>query len=247
LRAAYESALVLLDAAHAALASKVPPPVEVDIAGTTATRYVEKSSRQALVLKAAAAISHLRASLVLLDNGYLLEQAALHRMIDETNEDIWFISLALINEKWTPHHDQFMAAFFAEEFNDISDTVASRQRRNLVPRRKIRAYIANIGAGSDDPQHAISVAETIGAMYSGFVHGAAPHILTCYEGSPPRFHLSGLLGSPLIVDHAEDTWNYVFRTLQSVGLAAAAFGDYALFFHMREQNQVFQKITDRSS
>jgi hypothetical protein len=193
----YESTLAALEAAHRELASKVPPPHVVDVSGTVAFRCLEKSPQQAIVLKTAASISRLRASLLLLEAGFLLEQGAMHRMIDELNDDVWFLALALIRENWTPHHDQLMSSFFAEEFTDAADIVSTRKARNLVSRRKVRAYIANAG-GIPDPHRDISVSETLGGMYSGFVHAAAQHILTIYGGAPPRFHLAGMLGTPLM-------------------------------------------------
>jgi hypothetical protein len=84
-------------------------------------------------------------------------------------------------------------------------------------------------------------------MYSGFVHGAAQHILVSYGGSPPRFHLAGLLGTPLMHEHTEDSWNYVFRTLQTVGVGAAALGEEELFERVKAQVKEFQFSTGRSA
>jgi hypothetical protein len=60
----------------------------------------------------------------------------MHRLIDEANEDIWFLALGLIKAEQTPQHDQFLEAFFAEEFNDAKDVVGSRNARNLVPKKE---------------------------------------------------------------------------------------------------------------
>jgi hypothetical protein len=167
-------------------------------------------------------------------------------MIDELNDDVWFLALALIRENWTPHHDQLMSSFFAEEFTDAADIVSTRKARNLVSRRKVRAYIANAG-GTPDPHRDLSVSETLGGMYSGFVHAAAQHVLTIYGGSPPRFHLAGMLGTPLMQEHTEDSWNYVFRTLQAVGIGAAALGEEELFERVKALVKNFQTSTGRSA
>ncbi len=139
-----------------------------------------------------------------------------------------------------------MSAFFDDEFTDAADIVATRKPRNLVSRRKIRAFIAN-KSGTENPHREISVADTIGSMYSGCVHGAAQHILVCYGGNPQRFHLAGLRDTPLMGEHTEDAWNYVFRTLHAMAIAFAALGHEPMFEHMRKQVQAFQAITERQA
>jgi len=166
----YAAAADLCEQAHGRLAAKVSPPRLVRVAGRLAFRCVEKTPQQAIVLKCAAAISRLRASHVLLQAGFVQEQGAMHRLIDETNEDIWFLALGLIKGEQTPQHAQFLEAFYTEEFNDANDVVGSRNSRNLVPRRKIRAFIARAG-GSDDPHRDGQVSEAVGSMYSGLCTG----------------------------------------------------------------------------
>jgi hypothetical protein len=240
----YAAAADTCERAHGRLAAKVPPPQLVGVAGRLAFRCVEQTPQQAIVLKCAAAISRLRASHVLLRAGFVQEQAAMHRLIDETNEDIWFLALGLIKGSPTPQHAQFLEAFYAEEFADAKDVVASRNSRNLVPRRKIRAFIARAGE-SKNPHRDAAVSESIGSMYSGFVHGAAQHILVCFGGEPPRFHLNGLLGTPLIEEHEEDGWNYAFRTLQAHQLAALTLQDEQLAHELGDAVQAFQRSTGR--
>lgn len=232
-------------AAAIKLSGLVPPPRLTRTSGHLAYRCREKSQAQAIVLKCVAATSRLRASLVLWREGYLQEQGALHRMLDETNEDIWFLALGLIRNQHTPQHVQFLEAFFAEEFGDAADVVSSRTRRNLVPRKKIRAFIAS-AEGLPDPHRDTAVAETLSAMYSGFVHGAAQHILISYGGSPPHYALSGLQGTPLMEEHLEDAWNYVFRTLQAHQVAARALEKHDLFELLGQQLAAFQHKSGRT-
>ena len=245
MRTAYEFAMDALEQMHAGLAARVPAPRLVSVSDMLAYRYLEKTPQQAIVLKSAAAITHLRASLVLLDHTYLLSQSALQRLIDEANDDVWFLALALIHKDWTPQHDRFMAAMFAEEFGNASDIVATGRRRNMVPRRKILSYIARAG-GAEDPHRDISVADSILALFSGFVHGAAQHILETYGGRPPRFNLAGMKGSNLVQDHLDGSWNYVYRTLQAMHLAAMSFGDDELLSRSEEEILKFTSATGRT-
>jgi hypothetical protein len=60
---------------------------------------------------------------------------------------------------------------------------------------------------ASDPSRRIELYRTISKVYSGFVHGASPHIMEMYGGDPPHFHTKGMLGTPRIEEHADDLWN----------------------------------------
>ena len=123
---------------------------------------------------------------------------------------------------------RFLDAFFEEEFNDDDDPLASEQRRPMIPRRKIRAYLANIGTPGLNPSDVNELGRTISKAYSGYVHAAAPHIMEMYGGEPPKFHLAGMLGTPRIEEHTADLWNYLYRGLLAFLGAAYAFQDIEL-------------------
>ena len=69
---------------------------------------------------------------------------------------------------------------------------------------------------------------TVSKTYSGFVHGASPHIMDMYAGNPPRFHVCGMLGTVRADDHRKDMWSSFYRSIGSFVIAAKAFGDEAL-------------------
>ena len=66
-------------------------------------------------------------------------------------------------------------------------------------------------------------------VYSGFVHGASPHIMDMYVGEPPQWHLRGMLGTIRASEHREDLWNVFYRSIRSFAFAAKAFGHEVLF------------------
>ena len=186
-------------------------------------RYEEKNIFQALIQKLARVQSAVRAAYLLLQNGYLQEQAMLHRVIDETNEYILFLVYAVLTEKMTPLHERYLRAFWEEEFEDSGDPMKSAQKREMIPRKKIRAYLANMEGVALDPSRGVEVSRTISKTYSGFIHGASPHIMDCYGGNPPRFHTQGMLGTIRIDEYTQDLWNYMYRTFLSHIFVAKAF------------------------
>ena len=211
-----------------ALARRLPPPQEVQFHGSFAYRYVEKSLHQALVQKLARYVSGLQAAHLLLEHGYVQEQAALQRMLDEIQEDITFLAFASISDDITPLHTQYLEAFYQEEF-DAPTAIASTQKRAMVSRQKIRAYNARAEGQPIDPSRAVEASRTVSKAYSGYVHVASPHIMDMYCGDPPRFHLRGMRGTPRQNEHRKDLWNYFYRGILGFAFAVKAFGDDELF------------------
>jgi hypothetical protein len=210
------------------LVSRVPPPQRVPFKDSFVFRYVERSIQQAIVQKLARTISSLYAADLLLEKGFLQEQGALQRMLDEFQEDVIFLSFGLILGEITPLHQQYLSAFYEEEF-DTDDPVESTQKRPMSSRKKIRAYIANREEAGSDPSRGIELARTINKAYSGFIHGVSTHIMDMYGGNPPKFYVSGMLDTPKIHEHQNDLWSYFYRGILGFCFSAKAFGDENLF------------------
>ena len=189
-----------------------------------AWRFKEKDIYQAIILKLARVQSSVRAALLLLDHGFLQEQAALQRTIDETNEDIMFLVYAVTNDEITELHKRFLDAFWEEEVDESGTMLGSVQKRPMIPRNKIHAYLGRIDGLDIDPSTHMEASRTISKVYSGFVHGAAPYIMDMYDGEPPHFHTQGMLGTPRMREHADDLWNYVYRSFVSHIVVAKALG-----------------------
>lgn len=187
-------------------------------------RFKEQDIYQAIIQKLAHEQSTVRAAQVLLKHGYVQEQAALQRVVDEANEDILFLVYAVTNDSITELHKKILDAFWQEEFDDLGNPLASAQNRPMVPRKKIRSYIANVEGAPMDPSRGIELTRTLHKAYSGFVHGASPHIMDRCGGYPPRFYIKGMLGTPRIDEHRRDLWNSMYRTFISHILVAKALG-----------------------
>ncbi len=224
----------------ASFEKRVPPPQRVPYKDGFVFRYTERTIEQAIVQKLARLISGLHAARILLDHGLFQEQAALQRMLDEFREDVMFLSYAATRNDVTDLHREYLAAFYEEEF-DHEDPLRATQRRPMVPRRRIHAYISRIEGTDVDPSTGVAVSRTLSKAYSGFVHGASPQIMDMYLGNPARFHVAGMLGTPREDDHRHDFWSYVYRGICTFGLAAAVFGDIALLEAIRRYRDEFEQ------
>jgi hypothetical protein len=243
----YDHVLSRLEAAFDKLAIQVPPPQRVPFRDGFVFRYVERTAQQALVQKLARVVTGLRAARLLLRHGLFQEQSVLHRVLDDVQEDISFLAYGIIQSELNdPLHQSFLDAFYEEEFDDPESAFASTQKRPMIPRQKIHAYLARI-KGEGDPSTLKEQIRTINKLYSGFVHGASPHIMDMYGGDPPRFHLRGMLGTPKIQEHQVEIWSYFFRGITAFGFAAKAFEDKELYQRILVLMVEFQQKSERNS
>lgn len=218
----------------------VPAPCDVSLHGYLALRYVEQTIQQAIVAKLVRYISLLNGAKILMEHGHVHEQALLQRCMDECESDIMFLALAVIKEDFTEKHKDFLAEFWKEEY-DAPRAMDSTQDRAPPRRDKIRAWVAN--TMGNDPSTAIKADRSLYKSFSGYVHGAAPHIMDLHDGK--LFHVGGVAGTLRHEEHKHDLWNYYYRGLCAVAFAAKALGDEALFQSMYEGRDTFAVATGR--
>ncbi len=243
----YRQALEMMGQAFDVLSRKVGDPQRSPMGRGYVYRYKEKSVYQAIVQKLARVVTGLQAISILNKAGFLQEQAALQRTLDEFEEDIAFLCFGIIFNDMTDLHKDYLAVFYEEEFDDPESAIRSTQKHPMIPRKKIRAFMSKDRGGSYDQSSTIEVGRTISKLYSGFVHGASPQLMELYFGSPPRFQLSGGTKSPFYKDHLEDLLNYYYRSILSFAFAAKAFGEEALFKRVFEYSKHFAVASGRES
>jgi len=214
----FETNLELMDRAQTDFESGMPQPEFVEMLGGPVFRFREKNIYEALIQKLARVQSAVRAAYILWQHGHFQEQMILHRVIDETNEDIMFLVLGTQNGV-TVLHERFLESFWEEEFDETGDPLKSPQKRQMISRQKIRAYIGN-NDGIGNPSRTIDVTRTVYKTYSGFVHGASPQIMDMFGGDPAHFHTSGMPGTPRMKDGLHDLWNHIYRRFVSYLLFA---------------------------
>lgn len=236
----FTTVLSAMDAAFRDYESALPKPERVRQGNGWNYRFKTQDIYHAVVLKLALVQSTLRAALILNKHGHVIEQGMLQRIMDEANEDILFLTYAITNDTITELHTRFLAAFWAEEFGDFANPTDSHQSRDMVPRQKIRAYLARIEGKDLDPSTAVKVTKIVSKAYSGFVHGASPHIMEIYGGDPPHFHTKGVLERA--PEYQRDFANYVYRGLLSYIMAAKLFGSQPHVDALMNYKRLMEKV-----
>jgi hypothetical protein len=241
----YRQALEMMGVAFDALSRKVGDPQLQPMGDGYVYRYKEKSIYQAIIQKLARLITGLHAISVLNKAGFLQEQAALQRTLDEFEEDIAFLCFGIIFDEITDLHTEYLAAFYEEEFDDPKSAIRSTQKRPMISRKKIRAFVSKDRGAGYDQSSTIEIGRTISKTYSGYVHGASPHLMELYFGNPPKYQLSGGIDSPFYEDHIEDLLNYYYRSILSFAFAAKAFGEEDLFAKIGDYSWKFAVASGR--
>lgn len=223
----FQQCLTVMENAFRRLEIQVPPPQLVPWRDRFVMRHKEQTIRQALIQKLARVVSGLNAVNVLVAHGLFQEQAVLHRTLDDLREDIFFLGTAITNDRVTPLHEEFLKAFFAEEF-DEKETLARIKKPDPVKRTKIRAYVTRILSIDPNPSAIADTAAKIHSVNSGYVHAGSPQVMDMCGGNPPRFHTTGMLNTPRMMEYVDGAWDYFCRGLMATTFVGKAFGDTSL-------------------
>ncbi len=219
----FERAILSMEVVLDELANAVPPPKIETIRNGQVFRFAEKTLQQAIVQKLARIISALHASEVLLNTGFVQELGALQRQIDESNEDVFFLVLGSREDILPKRHRVFLDAFYAEEIIGGELAGIPRTSKAEVPRKKIRAYIAENSGPGINPSLMIDNGKALYGAYSGFVHGASPNIMGMYGGNPAKFHVRGMNGTPASGEFRAGMFVYHYRSFMAFCMAPIAF------------------------
>lgn len=242
----YQEIATALEAAFSSIENVAPRPVVVQRGSYEVFRYKEKSVEAAIIQKCARLVSGINASLVLLKAGYVQELCALFRMLDEFREDIYFLCEAVRSGQKTELHEKYLDSFYQEEFDIPENPLLSSQNRPTIKREKIRAVISRISERELNPSDNQKLQRTLSQMYSGFVHAASTHVMDMYGGYPPRFQVSGMLGTPRITEAERNTWDYLYRGLITIMWVCHTFKQDSLLHELYQFRNYIEQQTNKT-
>ena len=240
----YQETNKFLEKCFHELEAPIPSPVPTQLGEKVVLRYNIKRLEIAIIQKLARYISGLNASLLLLETGYTQELGALFRTLDEFNEDICFLALPIVGGIEVANtHTKYLDQFFQEEFDKPEKAILSTHKREPIPRKKIRAVIANSGKSGLNPYDSQELSRTISQAYSGYVHGASCHICEMIGGKPLRYFLAGMPGTYRQSEFVYNYWDYAYRGLITIVLVAKVLGDGDMVKKVYEYIDHFEKVT----
>ena len=218
------SILGRLEAHYHQIGGAVAPPTRAKIGSGVFFRHARQSDALLCYLKGVKLVSTLNAALVLFRHGYAQEIGALCRMADDFFFEIMFFVKPLGEGVPSKDQQRMFDDFFREEFENPDDPVGTARDRDNVPRRKINAAFGQIAKDELNPHDAQHTISTVHKAFSGYVHGAYPHIMEMYGGNPARFHMTGMLGTPRMLGWEEQLVTYVYRAIMVTELTSRKLG-----------------------
>lgn len=160
-------------------------PAVVGTGERTVFRHQAQHDLLMSYLKCVRCVSLLRAGALLLNAGHWQEIGILCRCLSESTNDVLFLATAL-GENGQPSNDQkrLVAEFFQEEFEDPNRPLSTQASRDRVAREKVVAGIARIDGFPINPSDGKVILRQLDAAFSGYVHGAYPHIMELFHMHP---------------------------------------------------------------
>jgi hypothetical protein len=237
-----------LEASVLSLGGQFKAPVLVDLDGIQVFRHEDKNDLLLSWLKCVRAVSSLNASMELLELGYVQEIGTLCRCIDEFCQDVMFLATPLGDGGTSEQQKRMVDEFFQEEFSDYQVALASTDR-NRVPRTKVISGITRIKGQPVNPNDAQRIHEVLNSTFSGYVHGAYPHIMEMYgvNRSGGRYFTSGFLGTPRVAEWTEYLSNYLGRTMIVAEVVAKRCSDEVVLGKLRANRGKWESETGRGN
>ena len=146
----------------------------------------------------------------------------------------------------TELHRRFIDNFYIEVFSDYDNLTESRNPQPSIPRKKIRAFLANRPENDADRSTIVELNKSIHQVYSGFVHAASPQIMDMYGGSPAKFHVEGVPGTPIQEAANRDLANYIDRCLVSLMMSCKAFGLADMLNQLKAVQGIFDQMKNEN-
>ena len=182
---------------------------------------------------------------MLLRHGHVQEVGALCRMVDDFCNEIFFLLRPQGVDDFSEDQIRFIENFYQEEFDRPDNPLASKQKRTTVPVKKIHATFAKLSKEELNPSDAQELLHTAHQTFSGYIHGAYPHIMEMFGGNPPEFHMTGMLGTPRIEEWRSQIVGYVHRLIIASVFVARKLDVTDMEKPLRKLLVDFEKTTNR--
>jgi hypothetical protein len=221
----------------------VPKPVFVDVFGQMQFRYEKHTVFHVAFLKGVRVVSGLNACFLLLSGGFVQEALVLVRTLDDFLNEMLFILENAESGTLDDNQKKFLEDFFKEEFQNPNNPLLNETRRETVPKKKIWASMARQMGPYVNPSDLQKMFQVTNDALSGYVHGAYPHIMELYGGTPPKFYLAGTRATPRIRELIHQIQIYTQRAITTFEGLAKSLGSKELYDYLHKTRDYFEKET----
>jgi len=200
------------------LASSLVPPIIYDSGiKHLGFRYMQPTTKHFCVLMAVRAVSGLNASLILAEQGFNQEMCVLIRTIVECTTKIEFVLAGLDGGILAKKQQVFIDEFFRDFRRNSSEDFVSKTIRQKEIHNEISQKLEEVNSANLEDKLPTELMSNIYRTFSNYVHACYPEVMDMYGGTPLRFHMNGMKGTPKDAESSIMLAAFV----DSVGLALA--------------------------
>jgi hypothetical protein len=188
-------------------------------------RYGKPGVQHFCLLKAVRAVSALNAMIALARGGFAQEIGVLVRTLVECTTHIEFVLDALDeNDVLATDVEKYVQNFFADFARNSSADFKRAQVRQGAVHERLGVTLDNFAQWTGHAEQRPPAERTYSNVYlafSNYVHAKYPEVMDLYGGTPGRFHLEGMRGTPKdeenlqIVDTFIDTVTIALKLMVS--------------------------------
>ena len=158
------------------------------------------------LLRGVRMVSALNASIELARHGFSQEIAVLLRTMIEYSTQIDFMMTSYKDGDLSPEAAEFLKAYFDDDMRG-PDALKGKKGPSLIQKKLhdiIGAELDKFAAYEGNTANRKPAAQLLSNVYlnfSNYVHGRYPEVMDLYGGTPGRFHMNGMRGTPKDVEN----------------------------------------------
>jgi hypothetical protein len=191
--------VVILERIIDIFSNLVPAPKFVATTEDRHFRYENPDIRHFCLLKAVRVVSALNAAFELARNGYVQELAVLMRILSECTRHIEYVLDPDGSEQHKANVQKYVREFFEDKDRNPEAEIKGVLIREKVINEQLGKTLDRIAALYGDTEGRVPAAKLLhrsSRAFSLYVHARHPESMDLYGGTPGRFHMRGMRGTP---------------------------------------------------
>ena len=149
-------------------------PKLIDDGSFRRARFDSPGRKHACILKSACMVNNLRATSLLVDQGWIHEAGTLFRQLNEINDDLHFLLENDLDDDALKDQREYLDEYFVEPFGDPENVTGTTRAWKPVLRRKVHSAGSRLLAehGVGDPSTNQEMLTTMHKLYSSYAHAS---------------------------------------------------------------------------
>lgn len=225
----------------------LPVRREVEADGSSRPVFREHTPRTVMVGKLIRASSGIKAALLLADEGFLAECAALLRMVSDFCIEVTAIAGSLLKGEPPIAVRTFVEQYFVPKAR-TPEELAARERTFYVSREELMKVEARLSEGTEvNGEHLRTVRRFLNMGFDAYVHGAYETTMELYNPRTGRFMMAGHESSDKRRNFVEAVAGKLHEVVFAIELTAGICGHADIYEEARAARHALDAAEETSS